>query len=70
MCVVPQYIELNACLDCDRNDAAGCASGLHCGINNCGEFHEISEATGINDNSDCCTDHFIGDNCKYVAPSS
>ena len=54
------YLELISS-DCDRNDAAGCIRGLYCGNNNCGDFHEISEATGINDKSDCCTDHFHGD---------
>ena len=53
--------------DCDKTDAVGCAPGLVCGINNCVHFHEISGATGINDASDCCTNHFDGD-CSNLIP--
>ena len=41
-------------VDCDPDDNVGCASGLVCGEDNCGQFHDTSDVTGFNDASDCC----------------
>ena len=42
------------CTDCDPGDKVGCAPGLVCGVNNCGDFHLIGWDTGILENADCC----------------
>ena len=42
------------CADCDPDDRVGCASGLVCGVDNCGRFHEISMTTGFHAATDCC----------------
>ena len=54
-----QYLDLNARVDCDQDGTMGCAPTLICGVNNCGDFHELGEATGMNEASDCCGEHCI-----------
>ena len=49
-----QSLTVYVLADCDPDDAVGCAAGLVCGEDNCAQFHEISEATGFTDTSDCC----------------
>ena len=54
------------CADCDPEDRVGCASGLVCGVDNCAQFHEISEATGFIAASDCCEGTHAMHNSAFV----
>ena len=49
-----QYVDPNTCVDCDPDDAVGCEEGLICGVNNCKQFHELGDITGIRPQTDCC----------------
>ena len=59
-----------AWLECDEDDAVGCASGLVCGVDNCAKFHAIGLATGIKPTSDCCENEhgYVNVDCFALSP--